>query len=335
VVVRKAADSRVRIQVASDLHFEFYVLDGRMPPSVAEILTPSAPVLALLGDISLLAHAECAKHYEAWLIDCCSHFDRILVLLGNHEYYCEGTSKTNARRIIASFRDMCARVSAQVPSTGATRVVPLENDAVTIDGVRILGTTLWSKIHPLQTVEGAQAANADPLETVEYRMQDFRRIYEGSGDQCTLVSIDEINRWHSAGVARIEQEARDCTASKQPLVILTHHAPSFRTCKPVHAPGAHPSGFGCAFATDLERFLTRDGEFASIHSWAFGHSHYNVDMCIGKVRVVSNQRGYDKQLSENYRSNFVLEVPLGWPLTDPVSFPRPVDRPGKCFCAVA
>ena len=46
----------LELQIASDLHLEFYK-DG-LPP-FEDIIRPSAPVLALLGDICALTHSVC------------------------------------------------------------------------------------------------------------------------------------------------------------------------------------------------------------------------------------------------------------------------------------
>lgn len=43
-----------------------------------------------------------------------------------------------------------------------------------------------------------------------------------------------------------------------------------------------------AFTVELEDFIEGSG----IDYWIYGHSHYNVDVKIGKTKCISNQLGY-------------------------------------------
>lgn len=58
----KAAD--LSTQIASDLHLEFY---EAAVPDMMEILTPSAPILALLGDIHCPGGAVNEERYRHFL----------------------------------------------------------------------------------------------------------------------------------------------------------------------------------------------------------------------------------------------------------------------------
>ena len=51
-----AAQSSVSVQIASDLHLEFFskLDETEYEVKFSELITPSAPILALLGDISAL-----------------------------------------------------------------------------------------------------------------------------------------------------------------------------------------------------------------------------------------------------------------------------------------
>ena len=68
------------IQIASDLHLEFYSEDQALP--YRDIITPSAPILALLGDIGLPLSAN--RHYERFLHHMADQFQLVLVVAGNH-----------------------------------------------------------------------------------------------------------------------------------------------------------------------------------------------------------------------------------------------------------
>ena len=69
----------VSIQIASDLHLEFY---GDNPIPYKDIIVPGAPILALLGDIGLPIASD--GHYERFLHHMADQFQLVLVVAGNH-----------------------------------------------------------------------------------------------------------------------------------------------------------------------------------------------------------------------------------------------------------
>jgi hypothetical protein len=81
-------------------------------------------------------------------------------------------------------------------------------------------------------------------------------------------------------------------------VVVTHHAP--------HMLCQHPSfpmsAIGTAFLSDLSELV----EQADV--WCFGHTHANLDVTVGKCRLVSNQRGYPGEGVMGFDPAFVLTV---------------------------
>jgi len=300
-----AAFEGLRIQIASDLHLEFY---DELPP-FRRILKPAAPVLALLGDISALGESRGQALYEQFLHECCNHFDLILVLVGNHEFYSDGASKLSSQEIL----DYMGSLSRSNP-----KVRLLENGAATVAGVRVAGTALWSAVPEGQTAAGAEALGRDPRRTVEMCMNDYRCIFveEGRGGR-RPAEVGDTNRWHRAAVEFLEREARAATAERANLLVLTHHTPSLRgTSHPKH----DGSFLNSAFSTDLEPMM-QDPALAAIHTWCFGHTHYNSDQVVFGVRLLSNQMGYNHEPAPGYRRDLVVEVPSSYA-------GRPVDAAG-------
>ena len=68
----------IAIQIASDLHLEFQ--EGK-PIDYSAIIKPSAPILALLGDIGL---PMTNSVYADFLLNMANQFQLVLVLAGNH-----------------------------------------------------------------------------------------------------------------------------------------------------------------------------------------------------------------------------------------------------------
>src|SRR5687768_17337023 len=105
----------MRIRVLSDLHCEF---EPYSPPPAA------ADVVVLAGDIH---HATKGLDWAA------GHFpgQTVVYVAGNHEYYGESLPK-----LTQQLRERAAELG----------IAFLENDAITIGGVRFLGCTLWTDV---------------------------------------------------------------------------------------------------------------------------------------------------------------------------------------------
>ena len=137
-----ASEGGLCMQIASDLHLEMY---SELPP-LHEILRPSAPVLALLGDISALGQPKGRAVYEKFLEACSTQWQTILLLAGNHEYYsARGDDLCTVNDVLTYMRGL---------STMWQNVRFLENEAMSIDGVRVAGTVLWTHVPPCQTIDG-------------------------------------------------------------------------------------------------------------------------------------------------------------------------------------
>jgi Icc-related predicted phosphoesterase len=75
-------------------------------------------------------------------------------------------------------------------------------------------------------------------------------------------------------------------------VVLTHHAPSYKSVSP-HFIGNAANG---AFVSNLEDFIL---DRPKIRVWAHGHTHSPCDYRIGECRVVGNPLGYGRELYKN------------------------------------
>eukprot|EP00929_Paragymnodinium_shiwhaense_P058726 TRINITY_DN29422_c0_g1_i1.p1 TRINITY_DN29422_c0_g1~~TRINITY_DN29422_c0_g1_i1.p1 ORF type:complete len:386 (+),score=62.64 TRINITY_DN29422_c0_g1_i1:77-1234(+) len=333
------AAGALRVQIASDLHLEFY----DVLPRFHDMLIPEAPVLALLGDICSLGHPRGQQLYEKFVRECEKHFDVVLLVVGNHEFYSDNVSRYTETDVFTYLRKFCA---------SCQKVRLLENEAVTLGGVRIFGSALWSAIPDSQTVAGARAAGEDVNSVVEKAMNDYHLIFVRDslergeapaapvaggappkrgekgrgclgglpipsvrepksllslGDGIRKLRVSDSNSWHEKALRTLEQQAALATRDNVNLLVLTHHTPSMTgTSDPRH----DGSNLGSAFSTDLSHIL-KDPTYAAIHTWCFGHTHYNSDQKNSAgVRLVSNQRGYAERLSPGYSRRKVIDVPL-------------------------
>jgi hypothetical protein len=84
-------------------------------------------------------------------------------------------------------------------------------------------------------------------------------------------------------------------------VVVTHHAPSFRSL--YGWDPERPQAFGnldWCYASDLEYLMTGEG---APRLWIHGHTHASRDYAVGATRVIANPRGYPPELCSKVREN--------------------------------
>lgn len=140
------------------------------------------------------------------------------------------------------------------------------NAVVHIDDIDIIVSTLWAKI---------------PINEAYYSEQlitDFKRIFYNGA----ILTFADFNREHERCLLFLKEAVKSSSAGKK--IVVTHHVPSFQMICPKFAD----SKVNGAFTVELEDFIEGSG----IDYWIYGHSHYNVDVEIGKTKCISNQLGY-------------------------------------------
>lgn len=237
----------MKIQLASDLHLEF--LRNRWPDELLISPAPGADVLVLAGDIS--NGADAIKSFTNWPVP-------VIYVMGNHE--CYGHDITETTNLLRS----------EAASHG---IHFLENDAVIIDGVRFLGTTIWTDYRLRSSRTQSQL-----MEYVETRLGDHFRIMNGDGRFSARDALD----LHEIARAWLASELAKPHTGK--TVVVTHHG-----CHPL---SVHPRYIGdplnTAFVSDLSELMP------SVDLWLHGHIHSSMDFIAPGTdcRVVANPAGY-------------------------------------------
>jgi predicted phosphodiesterase len=239
----------MKLNVLSDLHLSLGAL---------AIPGNDADVVILAGDVARPREAI------AWA----SGFAKpVLYVPGNHEFY--GGS-------IAGTVEDLKRLSA------GTNIRVLDDDEVIIDGVRFLGTTLWTDFRLFG--EGEKRAAA--MHEAQRFMRDFSRIRIGDSPFTPKGSTALFAR-HAAWLER-----KLAQPHAGPTVVITHHAPSRKSIHPRFAD----SLLNACFVSDAERLI--DGSRARL--WIHGHTHDSFDYFVNGTRVLCNPRGYAKDgVNEN------------------------------------
>jgi len=242
----------MEIQIVSDLHLEFVKSPIK---NWNTLIKPSAPYLALLGDICELKNKALWKGFIERLVP---HWKKIFIINGNHEYY--SYSQHTWSVLLDNQRQWASQISPNIHI--------LDNESYELDGFLILGTTLWSNV-PLHAVHD-----------VEDTLNDYRAITNSDG---TPLEVKHTNSMHEKAVRWLSSEINK---TQLPIIVLTHHAPLMTgTSNPEYEiPGRK---INHAFATDLS------GLFKShVKLWGFGHTHWCTDFFYRSTRVYSNARGY-------------------------------------------
>ncbi len=237
----------MRLHILSDLHLS----RGELA-----IAPNDADAVILAGDIAR------PKEAVAWA----SRLRKpVLYVPGNHEFY--GSS---IRDTVEELRRLCAGTGIRV----------LDNEEAVIDGVRFLGSTLWTDF--MLEPEKREAAMAE----AQRFTHDFSRIRNGEApfSPADSAALFQANAAWLAG--RLAQPHAG------PTVVITHHAPSPRSIHPRFAG----SLLNACFVSDAEHLI--QGGRAGL--WIHGHTHDSFDYALKGTRMVCNPRGYAKDgVNEN------------------------------------
>lgn len=266
----------MRIQYISDIHLEFYKTLKSIPSIPVE-----APILVLAGDVGY----PTLPIYWEFLERCSAEFKHVILITGNHEYYHTNTAIKKGR--ILTIRMIDELIRSELERRRLSNIHFLHNSSVILEGIRFIGSTLWSNI-PLQYEY-----------EVSRTMNDFKQSFEGSMEDRKPLTVPTYNRMYNEAHDYIELQLKEST---EQTVVITHHLPS---CKMIDKKYAG-SSVNCAFASNsLEELI--DSGIPLPAAWICGHSHTPVDLTIEGVRCVMNPIGYPCELSKpNWTSKIDL-----------------------------
>jgi Icc-related predicted phosphoesterase len=234
----------MKIQFASDLHYEFFdnsIFLGFRP-------APDADVLVLSGDI--VVHPETIRRFADWPVP-------VVYVHGNHELYaCKDFDER-----IQELRDACR----------GTTIHFLEKDRLVLNGVRFLGTALWTDYLLFGPTE-----QASTMAECQYMMSDHWRIVT---QQRIFQPADALQR-HTESRFWLESQLNETYAGT--TVVVTHHAPHPRSVE----TWTKDKIAKAAYASNLTELMDK------AELWIHGHIHTSADYYVGRTRVMSNPRGY-------------------------------------------
>ena len=247
----------MKLHILSDIHIEF---------SPFHIPATDADVIILAGDIGIGIDGV------AWAIE--QDIGKpVIYVPGNHEYYYHDIS-----------------LIEQLKAQASEPVVVMDNDERIINGVRFLGSTLWTDFALYGHTERYFVARH-----ARKNMSDFSLIKNGS----RTFSPDDSIELHYHSRHRLMRKLDEPFDGK--TVVVTHHVPSPRSI----APRFQGDLLTPAFTTDLE-YLMGGGR---VCLWIHGHTHDVFDYTVSGSRVVCNPRGYAPYENGNgFNPGLVVEI---------------------------
>lgn len=273
----------MKIQHIADLHVEFMAnksgaISNDSQAILNKIAGTKSDVLVLAGDTQVKRRTI---KWAAMLAE----GRPVIVVAGNHEFYGDSVSAT-----IHALQEE----AKQYPN-----VHFLEREAVEIDGVVFLGSTLWASMRLFR--RGPHAGLYDYKEALRdcsFFMNDFMEI-KRPGGAGALRPEDTVRFWEKS--VRWLHEQFHAHAGKK-IVVVTHHAPSMRSIHESYTRDIISS----AYASHMDRFV----ELHRPALWIHGHVHDICDYRIGETRVMANCRGYDNHLADamGFDPSLVVEI---------------------------
>jgi predicted phosphodiesterase len=251
----------MKLQIMSDLHIAF----GE--PSIP---ATDADVIVLAGDVGRPHQSIRWAHGLG---------KTVLYVPGNHEFY-----GGIVGQVLSEMRGMAAGSNIHI----------LDDDEITLGGVRFLGCTLWTDL----SLFGAGPRRELAVRTAWQSMRDFSMIRTDSTKFFVPGDMAERHRNHLAWLeGRLDEHA------EVPTVVITHHAPSPRS---IH-PSLKDAVINAAYIVDLERLFGRE----RVRLWIHGHTHFSFDYTCRGTRVLCNPRGYalnGVEQNASFEPGMVVEV---------------------------
>jgi predicted phosphodiesterase len=276
----------MRIQLFSDLHLE-------RDPAFQPILHPGTDVVVLAGDIGSYQARSRLQDEDFGLARFAPRHTgspaKVLYVPGNHEF--DGLEIDEA----------CERLRRVCDYLG---IVWLDRESIVVDGVRFIGTTLWSDFDAVATQETELAkqlqARSKAFRAANYYLSKNTTFRNGEpvlAEQQREMSL-ACQDWLRSALA---------TPFDGPTVAVTHYAPSLRSADPRY--GVTPGTAG--FCNAMDALIP----YADV--WMHGHLHClndylvegEVDGLARSCRVVANPLGYaNKGEQAAFRPELVIEI---------------------------
>jgi predicted MPP superfamily phosphohydrolase len=246
------------IQIVSDLHLEFHADKLKF-----NIITPSAKILALVGDICCWSTNEDLVIAKRFFEEILPQFEHIIYIAGNHEYYNYGNKKLTITDIDARISLFCKKLSNKIHFMNNNSIELLMGKQKYL----ILGSTLWTYIPD------------EAHDFVKKNMSDYDKIYINN-EKVRLITPKDITALFYKNYKYLKTQMTRGLKNGCKVIILTHH-------KPYNNPNHNELTLDSAYSTDCTDIIKKP-----LALWAYGHTHIKDNTTINGVTLYSNPKGY-------------------------------------------
>jgi predicted phosphodiesterase len=261
-----AHDTRIRVQVISDLHAE---MSPHRLPAPAEVDT-GADIVVMAGDMGR------AMDSVGMTTALFPNAAVVVLVGGNHEHYGTGGDMDQG----LAFMQDAARAESE--RSGRTILALEDHKAlVKVRGaeVRLLGCTLWTDFALYGRPERDRTLVFNALN--DYRM--IRGVQDSDTPAGTGLSTAEVMRRHEASRSFLSAELGQHHGGG-PTIVVTHHLPSMRSVAQRYKKDLVSAGF----ASNLDALVDQGASL-----WVHGHTHSSCRWrAPGGTLVVCNPAGY-------------------------------------------
>ena len=274
----------MKIHLISDIHIE-------MDKNLRLTAPAEADVIIVAGDLAN------GTDGITWIQENYSSEKTVIYIAGNHEFYDHEISVTKDITKAAAETD---------------NIHFLDNQSVVIDGIRFIGTTLWTSFNDW--------ADEGVIDYLHVQMNDYNYIKatefyanEKLVAQAMLIQKDFLSHnsakrqhlmpvitylLHLDAVQYLKTELGKPYDGK--TIVVSHHAPSYNSVNPAKME------YEDAYASALDGLIIAHQDV--ITAWFHGHLHVPVNYTICGVPVISNPRDYPFYAWDPSVKEFIFEV---------------------------
>lgn len=256
----------MKVKILSDIHLEHFVACQYLPVGTGDVLVLAGDILCVKN---LRKNGYLKEVYLRFLNDCSKNYDKVLYVMGNHEFHgynYEGTKK---------------KIIEYLPSN----VHLLDNDTITIGNWNFIGFTFWTDF---------RCENALEMMEAECNMNDYNSIRIGSNYR--KLRADDTLKFHKESKEYLLNQLK---VIQDNVFVISHHAPSYQS-----VPQEFKKHANGAYCSNLDDLILNHPQ---IKYWCHGHTHTPFDYNIGNCRVICNPHGYPGQ-NTGYNSDLYIEI---------------------------
>lgn len=210
----------------------------------------------------------------------------VIYVPGNHEY--EGK---RLKDVMPKLKDL----EKDFPNLHV-----LQNEAINIDRIRFIGTTLWSNFEGSGINWKAELKKWSKQNIVDFSYI-FKENEETSIPKFVSWNPDDMEKEFNKAYQFLEFELKR-NPTENTKFVVTHFAPHQKSVAKEYEGKLH----NAYWVNDLPELMGYSDY------WVHGHTHATMDYEVEGTRVVCNPRGYSKiyDLSQNltFDKNFYVEV---------------------------